>query len=118
MSLSYKKFFQQQNNDKVTIFKKMFLKNKFSDTHMYDYICSFIFFNQEEIFEIYCASLTNVVYDIKNIKHYIDYYDGKVKICIYANYPGVHIQTQAVYCRKCGELIMSATDSTNRCTCL
>lgn len=118
MSLSYKDFFQKKNNDKITIFKKIFLKRYITDVNMYNYICSFIFYDQEEMFEVYCASLTNVISDINSINYVVtNELHDTVKICVYSNYPGIYIQFQTLCCKKCGEIIMASTNNKNRCTC-
>jgi hypothetical protein len=123
MSSTYKRFFQTQNNDNATIFKKIFLKKYFTDQNMYDHVCSFVFYNQEEIFEVYCASLTNIMFDISTIRYTVTTEDdndvNEVTVCIRSDCPYVNVQCQSIYCTACGEPIMVSTSTSfSKCTCL
>jgi hypothetical protein len=123
-SIGYLQQFHQKQPD--GLFKKLLIRALFP-ADMYDYVCSFIFFNEELAFREWSSRMRNVINTFSSMYYasyadtgYYEYYNGVY--CYDSKYTRklINIDTtilQFTCCRTCGNFVMTKSSSYNMCVC-
>jgi hypothetical protein len=123
-SIGYLQQFRQKQPD--GLFKKQVIRARFS-ADMYDYVCSFIFFNEELAFLAWSSRMHKIINTFDSMYYasypdleYYEYSNGEY--CYNSNYNRVaididNIQIQYVSCRTCGNFVMTGRSNINMCVC-